>query len=153
GAGASLTVSPTTASAYRLIATTTTPTAGVANALTIALVDQYQNVESSGPNAFSGTKTLTFAGLNTAPDGTHVPTVTNNASTPVNLGGSPTITFTNGLNTAGGSLVAYKAETATLTASDSGSISTFGTGGTGATLVVSPAAANAYRITAANNSP
>src|SRR4029077_1123606 len=114
---------------------------------TITLVDQYQNVET----AFSGTKTLTFAGLSTALNGT-IPTVTNNSGSPVNEGGATTITFTNGVSTLGGSLVAYKAESATLSATD-GSLSTASARGAGASLIVPPPAASAYRISAATTTP
>ena len=132
----SFVISPKVASAYQLTATTTTLQAGNADVLTIALVDQYQNVESG----FSGTKTLTFAGLGTAASGA-VPTVTDNTSTAINEGTSTTITFTNGISTLGGTLVPYKTETATLTASD-GTLTTSGTGGTSVTLTVSPAVAS-----------
>src|SRR5207302_8338588 len=103
GAGVALTVSAAAASAYRLSAATATPTAGTADVLTVTLVDQYQNTET----AFSGPKTLTFAGLGTAPGGT-APTVTNNTGSPINEGTATTITFTAGVSSGGGTLLAYK---------------------------------------------
>jgi hypothetical protein len=152
GTGVLLTVVPAAASGYRISATSTMPTAGQANQLTITQVDQYQNVEGSGPNALNGPVILTFSGLATAPDGTTVPTVADNAGTPTPLGAPTTVTFTNGVSTAGGLLTAYAAQTATLSASGA-SVSTAGTGGQALSLTVSPAAASAYRITAASTSP
>src|SRR5207244_3680543 len=160
----------------------------------IKLVDQYQNVVTS----FNGDKNLTFSGLGNAPDGS-VPTVTSKTGSAVNLGTATTITFASGQSSAGGSLVAYKAEgpgtlaapdgtvptvtsktgaavnlgtatTITFTSGQSsaggslvaskpegpvtlaatdGTLSTSTAGGSGVSLTISAAAANAYRITAA----
>ncbi len=108
------TVNAAAASAYRITAASSTPTAGSTDALAITLVDQYQNVES----AFTGSKNLTFAGLGTAASGMS-PTVTNSGGSAINAGASTTINFANGMSTgSGGVLVAYKEETATLTATD-----------------------------------
>src|SRR5439155_5555933 len=64
-----------------------------------------------------------------------------------------TITFTSGVNSPGGTLVAYKAEgPVTLTATD-GTLSTSTTGGAGVSLTVSASAASPYRITAASATP
>src|SRR5437870_5204298 len=104
GASVSLTVSAAADSGYRITAASATPTAGASDALTIKLVDQYQNVSS-----FSGDKGLSFSGLNNARNGT-VPTVTSKTGAAVDLGAVTTITFSSGQNSAGGSLVAYKAE-------------------------------------------
>ncbi len=136
GAGVSLTVSATTANAYRITAASTTPTVGVNDQLTITLVDQFGNTVTT----FSGDKTLTFSGLSTSPSGA-VPTVTNKSGTAVNEGTSELITFTNGVRSAGGILVAKTAETATLNVSDSATLSSTSTGGTGVSLTVSAATA------------
>src|SRR5207247_2254538 len=125
GAGVGLTVSPAAPSAYRITAASTTPTAGASDALTITLVDQYQNVETG----FSGTKGLTFAGLGTPGSGTG-PTVTNNVPSAVALGSSTTISFSCGTSSAGGTLVAYNPARPTPTPSD-GTLSTTTLGGTG----------------------
>jgi Cadherin-like domain len=131
-ASSSLTVSFTTANAYRITdAASGTPTAGVGDQLTINLADQYGNTVTS----FGGDKTLTFSGLSAADDGT-LPTVTDKTGTAVNEGTSEAITFTAGLSSAGGSLVAYKAETKTLNVTDSGSLSSTSTGGAGASLTI-----------------
>src|SRR5204863_300894 len=121
---------------------------GTSDTLTIRLVDQYQNVVTS----FSGDKNLTFSGLGNAPEGT-VPTVTSKAGSPVNLGTATTITFASGQSSAGGSLVAYKAEGPVTLAATDGTLSTSTTGGAGVSLTVSVAAATAYRITATTTSP
>lgn len=115
--GSGLVTVNTGSGGYRITATTTTPSAGVADPLTITLVDAGGTTITS----FSGGKTLTFSGLATAGDGT-APTVTDKDGLPVNLGTSVAITFANGVSSAaGGSAVlkAYKAENATLNVSDS----------------------------------
>jgi trimeric autotransporter adhesin len=147
--GASLTVGPTAGvdSAYRITATTTTPTAGSSDALTINLVDQYQNVST-----YSGDKTLTFSGLGTAPNGT-VPTVTSKGGSAVNEGTGTTITFSSGQSLAGGTLIAYKAEGPVTLAATDGTWSTSTSGGAGVSLTVFAAANSAYRITAASTTP
>ncbi len=131
-ASSSLTVSFATANAYRITdAASGTPMAGVGDQLTINLADQYGNTVTS----FGGDKTLTFSGLSAADDGT-LPTVTDKTGTAVNEGTSEVITFTAGLSSAGGSLVAYKAETNTLNVTDSGSLSSTSIGGAGASLTI-----------------
>src|SRR5439155_1539878 len=136
-AGVSLTVAPAAPSAYRITAASATPTAGASDALTIKLVDQYQNVVTS----FNGDKNLTFSGLANAPGGT-VPTVTSKTGSPVNFGTATTITFASGQSSAGGSLVAYKAEGPVTLAATDGTLSTSTAGGAGVSLTVSVAAAS-----------
>jgi hypothetical protein len=118
-------------SAFR-ITPSGSPAAGSAYALTITAVDQYQNTVAS----VTGDHSFTFLGLGTADDGTH-PTVTDKTGAAVNLGTATTITFAGGVSSAGGSLKAYKAQTATLTGSDATSgLGTSGAGGTGAALTI-----------------
>ncbi len=132
----SVTVSASADSAYRISAASGTPTAGASDALTITLVDQYQNVSS-----YSGDKTLTFSGLGTAPSG-DVPTVASKTGSVVTEGTGTTITFASGSISAGGSLVAYKKEgPVTLTATDQ-TLSTSTPGGAGVSLTVCPASPN-----------
>src|SRR5206468_3011457 len=73
--------------------------------------------------------------------------VTDKTGSAINEGSSTTITFANGISSAGGLLTAYTAETATLTATD-GTLSTSSTGGTGVSLTVAPAAATHLAISA-----
>ncbi len=143
GATVALTVSFGADSAYRVTAASGTPVAGANDALTIKLVDNYQNVDTS----FSSTVSLTFSGLSTSLVGT-VPTVAG-----VNLGTGTSVTFVSGTSSGTYNLVAYKAESATLAATD-GALTTTGTGGTGAALTVaSTGAQSAFRISAASGTP
>jgi len=135
-----VTVVAGTANAYRIAAASTTPTAGANDQLTIRLVDSSGNTVTS----FNGDKTLTFSGLGTSFGG-NVPTVTDKTGSAVNEGTSELITFTSGVSSAGGILVAKKAETATLNVSD-GTLSSTSTGGAGVSLTVSATTANAYRL-------
>src|SRR5262249_18751620 len=98
--------------------------------------------------SFSGDKTLTFSGLGISLVG-NLPTVTDKNGTAINEGTSELISFTGGVSSAGGILVAKKAETATLNVTD-GTLSSTSTGGSGVSLTVSAAIANAYRLTAAS---
>ena len=66
------TINAAVASAYRITAASATPAPGMADALTIKLVDQYSNTVTT----FNGDKTLTFSGLAVAKNGTTHPTVT-----------------------------------------------------------------------------
>lgn len=137
----SFAISAAAASAYRVSAATGNPSPGAADALTIRLVDQYSNTVSS----FSGDKNLTFSGLATAANGTH-PTVTSKAGNAVSLGTTTTITFTNGQSSAGATLTAYKAESATLNVTD-GTLSSGSGAGTGAALSIANAAPTAGAVT------
>src|SRR5438477_42955 len=143
-----LTEVPGAAGAYRITATTSTPAAGATDALTLRLVDQFANTVTN----FTGDKILTFSGLGNAPAGT-VPTVTSKTGSPVNFGTATTITLASGESSAGGGLVAYKAEGPVTLAATDGTLSTSTTGGTGVSLTVSPAAQSAYRVTAASTTP
>jgi len=147
GSGVSLTVTEGAATAYRITAASGTPAAGATDVLTIRRVDQYGNTVTS----LNGDVNLTFSGLATSAAG-NVPTVTDKTGTAIPLGTATTLTFTAGVATAGGSLVPYAAETATLHVTD-GTLNSAGTGGTGAALTVSPGAADAFRITAASGTP
>ena len=134
GTGLSLTVSAAGVSGYRITGGSTL-TAGGTETITISQVDQYQNVETS----LTGSVSLTFTGLDAAPDGTHVPMINSQA-----LGTSQSLSFTSGQATA--TLQAFDAETATLAVTD-GTYGSSTTGGTGLSLTVSAAGVSAYRIT------
>ena len=135
-----------TANAYKITAASGTPAGGASDALTIKLVDSAGNTDTT----FAGDKTLTFSGLNNAPGGA-VPTVTDKTGTPQNLGVSTTISFTNGVSSAGGVLVAYKAEGPVTLAATDGTFSTTTTGGAGASLTVSAGAAASIALTSGNS--
>jgi hypothetical protein len=98
--------------------------------LTLTLVDALKV-----PVSYSGDKSLTFSGLSRAGDGTY-PTVTDKNGAAVPLGTATTISFANAVSSAGGSLVAYKAEgPVTLNATDGAAAST-NPGGAGASLTI-----------------
>ncbi len=110
--------------------------AGSSNELTITAYDAYANINSSGVNNYTGAKSLTFSGLANAAAG-NVPTVEG-----TNFGTATSITFTNGVsNVNGATLIAYKAESASVDVSD-GSINSTGDSAYDLDLTVDPAAAN-----------
>jgi hypothetical protein len=131
GTGLSVTVSVGPAASLSLAAATTTPTAGAADSLTITALDAAGNTVTS----YTGDKSLTFSGPNSAPSGT-APTVSDKSGSAVAFGTATTVTFTNGVasvsGAANGVLKLYKAETASLVVSD-GSVSN----GTGVSVTVS----------------
>jgi hypothetical protein len=135
------TITPATANAYRIVAASGTPAAGANDALTITIVDQYQNVV-----AYTGDKSITFSGLADATSGAH-PTVTDKTGATVALGTATTISFVNGTSSAGGTLVACKAEGPVTLAATDGSLTTASTGGTGASLTVSFGTASQLLVT------
>ena len=117
-------------SAYRIAASTAELNPNEGDPLTLTLVD------SAGLTVdFTGDKTLTFSGLSLAGDGTP-PTVTGKNGTAVAVGSATTMTFASGVSTAGGNLVAYKAETQTLQVTDAASLSSANTGGAGVSLTI-----------------
>jgi tetratricopeptide (TPR) repeat protein len=109
----SVTVNPAAAASLALSAASGNVTAGTSDQLTITAKDAYGNVATG----YTGDKTFTFSGANNAPDGTH-PTVTNKVAGAINFGTSETITFTNGVSSAGGLMILYKTETASITGTD-----------------------------------
>jgi hypothetical protein len=142
--GAEKTVNVATGVADHLVlsASDTTPTAGVADALTIVAKDSAGNTVTT----YSGSKSLTFGGAQSA--GANHPTVTNSTGTAVAFGTAETITFTNGQATVSGTknngqMTLYKAETANVTVSD-GTLSN----GAGTSLVVGVGSTSAFALSA-----
>ncbi len=113
---------------------TTTPTAGVADDLTITAEDASGNTVTS----YSGAKSLTFGGASTI--GAFHPTVTAAAGTATAFGTGETIDFSGGVasvsGSANGAMTLYKAETAKITVTD-GTLSN----GSGTSVTVGPASA------------
>jgi hypothetical protein len=149
GTSATITVSPATASSLVLAAASTTPTAGVADNLTITAKDTYGNTATG----YTGDKNLTFGGANAI--GGNNPTVSNKTGSPTTFGTATVITFTNGAATVSGVnngvMRLYKAETANITVTDSTI-----TNGTGLSVTVSPivtATASSLVLTAASTTP
>jgi uncharacterized membrane protein len=136
GTSGSFTVNPATASSLSLAAASTTPTAGVADNLTITALDAYGNTATG----YTGAKNLTFAGASTI--GTNKPTVSNSSGAATAFGTATSITFASGIAKVSGAnngvMTLYKAETANVTVTD-GSISN----GAGLSVTVKAAAAAA----------
>jgi len=139
----SVTVKPAAPSRLEVTGSATMD-AGTTNALTITAKDQYGNVCNSEPNNYTGVKSLTFSGPGTI--GVYAPTVTNKDGDPVNVGSATTITFTNGVSTAGGVLTAYKAQTTTVDVTD-GSISSLASAAYDLDLTVTPGPIHHYTVT------
>ncbi|MFA5356910.1 MAG: FG-GAP-like repeat-containing protein, partial [Candidatus Omnitrophota bacterium] len=107
------TINPGTATQFT-ISGGATQTAGAANALTITAKDTYGNTATS----YTGNKSLTFSGATSI--GVYTPTVTDKDGSAVGFGTAAIITFASGISTAGGSMVLYKAEDASITATATG---------------------------------
>jgi hypothetical protein len=134
--GGSFTVNPATATSMSLGAASTTPTAGVADNLTITALDAFGNTAT----AYTGSKSLTFGGASTI--GANKPTVSSSSGTATAFGATTAIAFSSGAATVAGSnngvMKLVKAETAKITVTD-GAISN----GTGLSVTVKAAAAAA----------
>ena len=137
---ATVTVTPTvgTATKFVLGASTLTPAAGASVNLTTTAQDTYGNTATT----YTGSHNITFSGASTSAGGT-VPTVVNSAGTAVAFGGETALTFTAGVaavaSSKNGLMKLYKAEAASLTASD-------GTVSTAAPLTVTVAAIAASKL-------
>jgi hypothetical protein len=135
------TVQVTSPAATHLVlsAASTTPTAGVADNLTITA----QDASNKTVTAYTGSKSLTFGGASAI--GTNRPTVTSSSGTAIGFGTATTIAFTNGVanvsGTANGAMTLYKAETTSITVSD-GSIGN----GAGLSVTVKPASATGFLL-------
>jgi hypothetical protein len=106
---------------FVISATTSSPVAGANDALTITAEDGTNTKDAS----YNGDQSLTFSGAGTI--GTHNPTVTDRNGTPVSFGTATTITFTNGVSTAGGVMNLVKAESGiTIDATDGTGVSSTG---------------------------
>src|SRR5262249_23478327 len=115
----------------------------VGEPLTISLVDSNGAVLD-----LTGDVIVTFSGLANGLEGS-VATIKNKYGAAKTLGATTTLAFTNGVldsASGAGTLVAYKAESATLNVTD-GTRSSTSTGGMGLSLAVSPTADSAYRLT------
>jgi hypothetical protein len=130
-----VTVAAAAAAKLSLSAASTTPTAGVADNLTITALDTYGNTATT----YTGSHNLTFSGASASPAG-NAPTVANSSGTAIAFGSATAITFTTGVATVSssknGAMKLNRAEVASVAATD-GSIST----AAGLAITVSPAAA------------
>jgi hypothetical protein len=119
---------------FVLEASTTTPTAGAGDNLTITAEDASNKPATS----YSGTKNLTFGGASTT--GSFHPTVTDGSGAATNFGSATAISFSNGVASVtgpnNGVMTLYKTESTAITVTD-GTISN----GAGLSVTVSSAAA------------
>ena len=126
---------------FRLTATTTTPTAGTADNLTVTAQDVGNNTVGN----YTGSQQLTFGGAGTI--GANTPTVADRSGIAVSFGTLTSITFTNGVATVSsgwnGVMTLYKAETAAISVSDGSH-----TNGAGLTVTVSAGAAASFSMSA-----
>jgi hypothetical protein len=131
------TVDPGAATAF-VVTGSATQTAGTPNQLTITAKDANGNVATG----YTGDHSLTLTGA--ASIGANNPTVTDKTGAAVTFGSAATLTFTNGVSTAGASMVLYKAESPNVVATD-GAITT--TGGNRLAVTVSPASTSTFAVT------
>jgi hypothetical protein len=141
-----VTVAPLTMSKLALGVATTTPVAGVEDALTVTATDTYGNTATT----YTGSHSLVYSGPVTSPDGT-APTVTNNLGAEVAFGTATPTTFTAGVATASGTkngvMTLYKAAAANLKVTE-GTISS-----AAVAVTASSAAAASLALTASSKTP
>lgn len=94
-----VTVSPGTASKFVVTATTTTPTAGASDDLTITAQDTYGNTAT----AYTGQKSVVFSGASASPGGS-APTVADEDGDEIAFGTATEIEFTDGVAAGGGGI-------------------------------------------------
>jgi hypothetical protein len=132
---------------YTLTATTTTPTAGAVDNLTITARDEGGSTVTS----YAGAKSLTFAGASNGPEGT-VPTVSDSSGNDVAFGSATAIEFSAGVATVNGAkngaMKLYRSGAASISASD-GSLSTEAP----LAVTVSGAAASRFLLVAESSAP
>lgn len=132
---------------FVIAAATTTPAVGASNDLTITAQDAYGNIDTS----YTGSRNLVFSGAKASATG-DAPTVTDASGTAVAFGATTAINFNAGVAEAskggGGKAVLYKAETASITATD-GTITT----PTGLSVTPTPGAATKLVLSASTATP
>jgi len=130
-----------------LKAASTTPTAGVADNLTITALDE----KGSTVTSYGGSHNLTFSGASASPGGT-APTVANSSGTAVAFGSATAIEFTQGVaivsSTKNGVMNLYRAGAATISVGD-GSVSSKA----GLAVTVAPGVASKLGLSAASTTP
>ncbi len=143
--GWTVTVNPGAAAYLEVTGTAATMNAGATQALTITARDTEGNVVTS----YTGDKTLTFSGPSASPDG-NTPTVTSKTAAAVNIGSTTTITFTDGISSAGGTMNLFKAEDVAVDVSD-GTIDSTGDAAYDLDVTVSPLTANRLVVTGSDS--
>jgi hypothetical protein len=142
-----LVVGPSAASSFSLAATTTTPTAGAADNLTITALDAYGNTAT----AYTGSHSLVFSGASKSPGGT-APTVSSATGAETAFGTATALTFAAGVaaasGTSNGAMKLYKSGATSVKATE-GSITT----PTALPLTVSAGSAAKLGLAAATTTP
>ncbi len=142
-----VTVSPAAAAKFALTATSTTPTAGELDNLTITASDTYGNLATT----YTGSKSLTFSGAATI--GAFKPTVTNSSGTATAFGTATAITFTAGVATVSssknGAMTFYKVESPSISVAEGTTVTT----ATPLAVTVAPATAAKFALGATTTSP
>jgi hypothetical protein len=143
-----VTVGTAATSRFVIAADSTTPALGEANNLTLTAQDAYGNLATS----YTGSKNLVFSGPAASPAG-NASTVTNSSGTPVNLGSSTAILFSNGVASAaegdGGEMVVYKSGSSVVKAADGTTVTT----PTGVTLTVAQGAVAKLALSSSTATP
>jgi len=149
GVSGTFTINP--GAATRLVITGNgAQTAGASQNLTITTEDSGSNTVTS----YTGSKNLTFSGANSSTNPATAPTVKNSSGTAIAFGSTTAISFSSGVATVSGGnngvMTLYKAEAATISATD-GSISS--TGGDRLSVMVSAAGMNKFVLSLASPQP
>lgn len=112
-----MTVASAAATKFALTATTTTPTAGAADNLTVTAQDTYGNTATS----YTGSHNLTFSGPTASPSG-EVPTVSSSTGADMPIGSATALSFGAGVATVSGakngSMKLYRSGAVSLKVSD-----------------------------------
>jgi hypothetical protein len=112
-----VTVASASAAKFALGATTTSPTAGAADNLTVTAQDTYGNTATG----YTGSHILTFSGPLAGPNG-EVPTISNSAGTDIPIGSATALSFNAGVASASGGtngvMKLYRSGAASLKVSD-----------------------------------
>ena len=117
-------------------------TAGDPVQLTITAEDNSGAVDTT----YSGDKALTFSGASPSANPVIDPTVMDKSGTPQNFGVLTTITFTNGVATAGGMMALYASGTDTITVDDGTLSTSTGNGGGALSMTVNAGPASNLEI-------
>jgi hypothetical protein len=140
-----VTVAPATTSKLALVAATITPTAGIADNLTVTAQDTYGNTATS----YTGSHNLTYTGASASPNGT-VATVSDSSGTPIAFGTATPTTFSSGMATVSGAkngaMKLYKTGSTAVKVSD-------GTFSVTLTVTVGPESASEFTLGAASTTP
>ncbi|MFL0163395.1 beta strand repeat-containing protein, partial [Aquirufa salirivi] len=131
-----VTINPGTVSRLEITGTGTL-TAGGSQTITLRAKDASGNIVPS----YTGDKSIVFSGALSSTSPFVNPTVTDKNSSEVNFGTATIITFTNGIASA--SMKLYRAETATIVATQGALVSS---GGDRLSVVVSPASLNKFAV-------